>query len=283
MANRLKKVIGKGLLKGAVNFYAAHSSAINTTGVIGLNLAALGFTIKNSNKITDILVGYRMDLQMLDPEGEGFKEAKHALIIATLKALAPQIAPIALCEVGSIIFAIQEHKRFKENEKTIATLTASLGVAQTALESYKDFKSEAVKELGEEKVKEIEKTSRTEEMKARIDEDHVFLKPGDCYVQDPLTLKVFSYNKEKLNLLADAINKALETDNKACIQDYWYDKIGLEAPAYMKNYYFMKDGYYDQFRIGVDAIDLGDAPAYLVNFKVYMCNDTIDSDPIRII
>lgn len=291
VANVLGRAARKTFLNNVGTFFVRNKSLVLTGTVIGLNSAELYFMYKSVDEVKDILSKFKAAKEVAGDD----KEAIRALYKPTMIKLTKALAPVMACYIGITVCVIVEHKDIKRKDKTIETLTAAYGVAQTAIASYKDFKEEAVKELGEEKVKDIENTAivnkAVEEDKNKkatgLNEDFVAQDGYLAYI-DPFTHRLFHCSTALMDLIESDIDKAL--NNPECVEGgdstcdgepyipltYWYDKIKeIDAPEWSMRAVIMKDSG-SHFYISTDTFDTHDpkyGPVYIPKFRIYTIND----------
>lgn len=134
---------------------------------------AIGILKKNSPKI---LLGTGIGLGVGAVAASGFASFKAAEIIRDiqcdprcdnkkiaakeyLKRVLPLYIPVAILETGSVICLV---KSYDINAKRLAAATA---LAEMSIETFRLYKDKAKKVLGEEKVQELEKEVREEELR----------------------------------------------------------------------------------------------------------------------
>lgn len=148
---------GKKLINPGMNFYIKHKSVFLTGQTIGFGIASTALAIKNGRAILNTIDVAKEALSKSES-----KEERNTIYVATGKDLAPLIAPIVLFQTVSICSAIQMKR---STDKEISDLTDALAVTSNAIASYKAFKMEAEKELGEGKSKEIKEIITKESIK----------------------------------------------------------------------------------------------------------------------
>lgn len=119
------------------------------TGIGTSVLAMVGSGIA-SFKASDIIKDIKCDPKC-DDKKEAFK--------AYMTRVVPLYIPVVLLETGSVICLV---KSYDINAKRLAAATA---LAQVSIESLRLYKDKAKKVLGEEKVQELEKEVREEELR----------------------------------------------------------------------------------------------------------------------
>lgn len=135
------------LATGVSKFYLSNESTILAAGSIVTSGGAIVLAAKNSHYILDtISEGKEILAKNSDPK------LRKQIYLDILKELAPKVAQIVGLYAVSIICTILNKKH---SDKKIADLTATAGIAQSALLQYQLWKKEAEKELGEERVTEV--------------------------------------------------------------------------------------------------------------------------------
>ena len=156
---KLPKIIAleqfKRLVDPTVKFYMKHQSVFLTGQTIGFSITANILAIKNGKEIINTI-----DIAKECVYKTETKEERINIYTQAFKDLVPLLAPIIFFQAASAYSVI---KMKKSSDKQISDLTEALAVTSNALASYKAFKMEAEKELGDEKSKEI-KEAVTKEM-----------------------------------------------------------------------------------------------------------------------
>ena len=142
----LRKIIG-----GIGSFYISNQSLILTTGTIGFSMATVAVTYKNASQIEMCLNEARYALANCNT-----KEEKSMVYSLMLKELTGLVLPIIIFEGATIGCAIMSKKHTDKIESKLAETAGALTIAQTAIAQYQNFTKEAEKELGTEKIKEIQ-------------------------------------------------------------------------------------------------------------------------------
>ena len=254
MKNKLieitKSQVVKNVIHTAVSITKAHSSTILTGITVSSNMAGIAITYKNSPIIHDVIAQTKRDLSCLDPKMENYDHYRKEYYRNGLKKLIPLTSPIIFFFSISTIAAIVNQK---QSEAKISALTAALSVAESTIAEADMFKEEATKELGEEKVKsiekEVEKRQLEEVRKANL---LPFIKENEFLCMVPSFGCVFSCTPDRLENAMLKVNSVIE-DNGAHGRSYgrtsdngnematWYDifeEIGLKAeqiPEYADN------------------------------------------------
>lgn len=150
----IAKVMGNEFLRKVVgevgSFYISHQSLILTTGTIGFSLATVAATYKNAAKIEDCLQQARFAIANCNT-----KEEKNQVYGLMLKELTGLVLPIIIFEAATIGCAVMSKKHSDRLETRLAETAGALTIAQSAIAQYQSFTKEAEKELGTEKVQQI--------------------------------------------------------------------------------------------------------------------------------
>lgn len=133
--------------KASVDWAIRNKGILLPVGSIGCSWGATILAIRNSRDIMNTLDDAHDILK-----NEQDKETRKKIYKDVIKAIAPKLIPILALEVTSTALTIVYKK---ESDKKVAELTTALNLAQNAITQYKLWENEAKKELGEEKVKEI--------------------------------------------------------------------------------------------------------------------------------
>ena len=146
---KLPKIIAleqlKRLVDPTVKFYMKHQSVFLTGQTIGFSITANILAIKNGKEIINTI-----DIAKECVYKAETKEERINIYTQAFKDLVPLLAPIIFFQAASAYSVI---KMKKSSDKQISDLTEALAVTSNALASYKAFKMEAEKELGDEKSK----------------------------------------------------------------------------------------------------------------------------------
>ena len=132
---------------GISAFYLNNESTILAVGSIATSGGAVILAAKNSHDILEIISdGKEILSKNQDPA------LRKRIYLDILKELTPKVAPIMVLYGISVTCTILNKRH---SDKKIADLTATAGLAQSALLQYQLWKKEAEKELDEEQVKEV--------------------------------------------------------------------------------------------------------------------------------
>ncbi len=132
---------------GVSEFYLNNESTILAVGSIAASGGAIVLATKNSRYILDTIADGREILaKNSDPK------LRKQIYLDILKELAPKVGPIVGLYAVSVTCTILNKKH---SDKKIAELTSAVGLTQNALLQYQLWKKEAEKELGEERVSEV--------------------------------------------------------------------------------------------------------------------------------
>lgn len=164
----------------AVAILKKNSPKILLVSGIGLSVAAAATSGLVSYKAADIVRDIKCD-----PRCDDKKEATKAYF----KRVVPLYIPVAILEAGSVVCLV---KSYDINAKRLAAATA---LAEVSMETLRIFKDKAKKELGEEKVKEIEQEVIEEQNKVdekRRDNPDISSKNSDVvWFRDSITKQEF--------------------------------------------------------------------------------------------
>lgn len=135
------------LAYGISSFYLSNESSILAANSIITSGGAVILAAKNSHYILETIADAREILaKNSDPK------LRKQIYIDILKELSPKVLPIVTLYGVSVTCTILNKKH---SDKKIADLTATAGLAQSALLQYQLWKREAEKELGDERLKEV--------------------------------------------------------------------------------------------------------------------------------
>lgn len=140
-----------------------------------------------------------------------------------IKRIVPLYIPVAVLEAGSVVCLV---KSYNINAKRLAAATA---LAEMSIETFKLYKEQTKKMLGEEKVKELEQEVRKE--KEDIREKKAASGDPECRVQwfkDELTGQEFLSTKEHIKDAALELNLKLHSEMYVSVNE-WIDILNDEA------------------------------------------------------
>lgn len=257
------KVAKSIVLKNAMSEVVKRKSGLLTVGNIVFAGFAIGAMYKASGTVNDLLEKFKEGKKVAGDDAD----AKKTLYAFYAKELAKAIWPVAAFYAGSIICSIAEYKDNKDKAKTIAALTAAAGVAETTISAYHDFKEEAVKELGKEKVEEIENRAIVEKAKNSEVRNPVTIQEGQTLFIDPFTFREFSCNKTRIEDISESFRTTLNYEEEVPLPK-WYEKIGLTSPDWAE-YAVIANPEHTWFNISVGLFDDGEHSVYIPKFEIY--------------
>lgn len=261
----------KTITNNVVEKLSKKRAVLLTGGEMVFSGAGIALMYRNSEAIHDAIDEFKGSIGDVKDD----PEAKKMLYVRTFKKLVLCAGPILACYAGAVTCSVMSYKDSKKKDEQIATLTAAYGVTTAALNSYKNFKEEAVKELGEEKAKEVENRAVAENA-VQINEkmaEKGEIPAGYSEFIDPFTMQIFYCNKKRIEEIEAVIQKELMCDTYIPLTE-WYDLIGMiHVPDWVNNAYISKM-YSNNFYIGVDSYDYGDRLMYIPRFTIY----TLDQD-----
>lgn len=166
MKNPLVKVAENHLVKTVVDTAKKHDAALFTAGSIGFGIATNIVVYHESVRIHEIIKVTKETLANTEDPDE-----RNGIIKCALKDLAKPILKISVLAAMSIGCSVGMYKKCKKQDAKIAALTtevaAATTLAHTTMQEYQEFKKQVVKDVGEEKYKEIE----NQVTKERIEQD----------------------------------------------------------------------------------------------------------------
>ena len=237
----------KRFVDPTVRFYMKHQSVFLTGQTIGFSITANILAIKNGRTILNIIDVAKECLIKAET-----KEERINIYTAAFKDLIPLLIPIIFFQTASAYSVIQLKRGA---DKRISDLTEALAVTSNALASYKAFKSEAEKELGEEKTKEIKEAVTKEVIKEnpQTEENTVNKKPEAnnvwCYWDQNAKRYIWSY-KSPVELQQWALDqsKALYDGNVDGdrinineFYEYLAPRVSIPAFSYNKEMFWYAD------------------------------------------
>lgn len=252
MKNKLIQLTEKHLVKNAVGTVSKmvleHKGTILTGITISSNAAGIVMTYKNSPLIHEIIFQTRKQIGCLSPDDPLYEVKKKDAYRGGLKQIIPLVAPIIFFFTVSTAAAIVNQK---QNEAKISTLTAALSMAQSTIAEADLFKEEATKELGQEKVQQIEKDIEKKQLdEARKNSMLPFVNENEFLCLIPSFGYVFSCTPDRMENAMIKVNQVIE-DNGMHGKSYgresengnelvsWYDifnEIGVNnIPDYADN------------------------------------------------
>lgn len=244
MKNKLIQITEKHLVKNAMGTVSKmvleHKGTILTGITISSNAAGIAMTYKNSPLIHEIIFQTKKQIGTISPDDPLYEVRRKEAYRSGLKQIIPLAAPIIFFFTVSTAAAIVNQK---QNEAKISTLTAALSMAQSTIAEADMFKAEATKELGEEKVQQIEKDIEKKQLdEARKNSMLPFIRENEFLCLIPSFGYVFSGTPDRLENAMLKVNTVIE-DNGEHGRGYgresengneivtWYDifnEIGVE-------------------------------------------------------
>lgn len=184
MKNPLVKVAENQLVKTVMDSAKKHDAALFTVGSIGFGIATNVVVYHESVRIHEIIKSTKDILANTeDPE------ERNSIIKCALKDLAGPILKISILAAMSIGCSVGMYKKCKSQDAKIASLTtevaAATTLAHTTMQEYQEFKKGVVKEVGEEKYKEIENQVTKERIEKDVQEGRVPTSNGLVINGDP--------------------------------------------------------------------------------------------------
>lgn len=172
MKNPLVKVAQNQLVKTVVDTAKKHDAALFTIGSIGFGVATNIVVYHESVRIHEIIKVTKDTLAKTEDPDE-----RNGIIKCALKDLAKPVAKISALAAMSIACSVAMFKKSKSQDAKIASLTtevaAATTLAHTTIQEYQDFKRQVVKDVGEEKYKEIENAATKERIERDLSEGSV--------------------------------------------------------------------------------------------------------------
>lgn len=166
MKNPLVKVAENQLVKSVMATAKKHDALIFTGGAIGFGIATNIVVYHESIRIHEIIKVTKDTLAVTEDPNE-----RNSIIKCALKDLAVPVLKISACAALSIGCSVGMYKKCKSQDAKIASLTtevaAATTLAHTTMQEYNEFKKQVVKDVGEEKYREIE----NQVTKERIEND----------------------------------------------------------------------------------------------------------------
>lgn len=203
--------------KKCMNALGKKSPIILTAMGIGSGVAAIALTVKATIEALDLIE----EEKCLRIEREETEEmTKKDIIKVAWKPYIPVVVAStfsAACLIGSC----SVHSRRN------AALAAAYKVSETALTTFKD---KAVEEIGEKKVKEIQKKAAVDQMEKHPvkDSEVIILGKGTTLCYDTLSDRYFESDMELIRKAQNDINWLMINEMGASVNDL-YERIGLRC------------------------------------------------------
>ena len=132
--------------------YNKHESTILAGCNIGCGLMSNVLVAKNARKITDRIEEAKVKMAEAPDDA-----TKNRIRVEALKELSKLITPIVIFQGIAIGATVKMKKSMDVKDLKIAELSEALTLANTTIAAYQNFKKEVTKEIGKEKVEELEK------------------------------------------------------------------------------------------------------------------------------
>lgn len=206
------KLITNPAIQAITRFYVKNEPQILTAGTIAFFGASEVIIYRNSPQIHACIDEYKYRISDISPyiSEDEQKELKNVAMTDALKALGKLTAPLIIFNGLAIGCAILSGKAYT---KRIASLTAALTMSQNALSEYEHFREEAIKQIGAEKVNEIESEAiQNAETGARQIPQDLHKKDGEDYIYEALTGRYFVAREADIDLAIERANHWLDID-----------------------------------------------------------------------
>lgn len=184
MKNPLVKVAQTQLVRTVLDGAKKHDAALFTVGSIGFGITTNLVVYHESVKIHEIIKDTKETLANTEDPDE-----RNGIVKCALKELAGPILKITILSAMSIGCSVAMYKKCKKQDAKIAALTtevaAATTLAHTTMQEYNEFKKQVVKDVGEEKYKEIENQVTKERIEKDVKEGRVPENDGPIINGDP--------------------------------------------------------------------------------------------------
>ena len=192
---------------------------------IALGGCAVIFTGVASFETSDIVRDIRENPQK-------YGNNKKAIALAFAKRVIPLYIPVAIVGAGSVVCLV---KSYDISTKRLAAATA---LAEVSIETFRLYKEQAKKVLGEEKEKEISEAVKKEKIFKPKESEELEAEPNSdvIWFVDSITNQEFLSTREAIKDAALELNLKLHSEMYVSI-DEWIDILN-------SNSYFIRDGSY---------------------------------------
>ena len=132
--------------------YNKYESTILAGCNIGCGLVSMALVTKNAHKITD-----KINITKVKMNEASDDTTRNRIKMDALTELGKMITPILIFQGLAIGATVKMKQSMDLKDSKISELTEALTLANTTITTYKNFKDEMIKEVGEKKVQEVEK------------------------------------------------------------------------------------------------------------------------------
>lgn len=205
----------KTILKTFAKGIGKHSPAILTgIGITGMAVATV-LAVKSTPKAMELI-------EEKKKETDAEELTKKEVVETAWKCYIPTIILFAV-SVSCVIFAS------RTNYKRNTALAGAYAVAEASLKDYKNYRTEVIKEIGEEK----EKTIRDKVVKNRMEKEPndgqpiVIANQGDILCYDLLSGRYFKSDINKMQKAVNELNRQLISEMMVSLNELYYE-LGLD-------------------------------------------------------
>lgn len=200
----------------AKDFGTTHQDTILTgLAIVGV-WTSMYMAYKAGPKAYNILAEKKEDLKHTDPED---KATKRAVVIETVKEMAPVVAPPVVMGAVTTACILGSHNA---SQKKVALLNAAYTTTTTAFKDYKDHVKDI---LGEDKADKVREKMSLEKLQkdGPVDMSKV-IETGNGYVlcKDSFSGQLFHSCAEKINEAVNELSADLMHEMWVSVNDFYY-------------------------------------------------------------